>query len=224
MTAPVTVPKFNFSGSSIKTEAEMAKEEALTGGGDKYLRPGRHEVSITSVEYTGLAKDPNWGKFTLVLTGTGNKTTKAFLMVPFRDVMYVSQAGKPTAFMYKKFKSFMESLGVVITVDTLGDVLPTYFGNNGAGLVGLNVAVEIGYEGNYVRYAGKDATGNKQYNIVFGDGSVLLDKQLQVVAFPDFEAAGNYAEANQIRLQKFPEILAYSTSATPSAVKAASAW
>lgn len=212
MTA-VTIPKFNFSGSSIKTEAEMAKEEAASGGGDKYLKPGRHEVVITSVEYAGLAKDQNWGKFTLTLTGTGDKTIKSFLLVPFRDVMYVGASGKPTAFLYKKFKSFMAGLGIEITVDSLGEVLPTYFGNNAKALVGLTTAIEVGYDGNYVKYAGKTESGEKRYNIVFSDGNILLDKQLQIMEFPDFAAAGLYAEANQIKLQKFPEVLSYSPSA-----------
>lgn len=221
----VQVPKFNFTGSSIKTEAEMAVEESKSGGGGKYLAPGRHEVSITEVEYKGLAKDQNWGKFTVTLTGTGDKTTKSFLLVPFRDVMYVGPSGKPTALLYKKFKGFMEALGVTLTVDTLGDVLPTYFGNGGAGLIGKNLAIEIGYEGNYVRYAGKNDDGTKKYNIAFSGGTdLLMDKQLQVINFPDFEAANNYAETHQIKLQKFPEVLAYAPSTVPNVAATVSNW
>jgi hypothetical protein len=226
MTTPTPpIPKFNFTGASVRTEAEMAAEEAkIGGGGDKYLKPGRHEVTVTAAVYKGLAKDPNWGKFELTLTGTGEKTIRAFLTVPFRDVMYMSAAGKPTAFMYKKFKSFLEGLGVSVTVDTLGDVLPQYFGNNGAGLIGMTTAIEVGYDGNYVKYAGKSDTGEKKYNIVFGDGSILLDKQLQVVNFPDYASAGNYAEANQIKLQKFPDILSYSPSARGNVAAAVGNW
>lgn len=225
MTAPIQVPKFNFTGSTIKTEAEMAAESDKAGGsGGKYLKPGRHEVTITEVEYKGLAKDQNWGKFTLTLTGTGDKTIKSFLIVPFRDVMYVGASGKPTAFMYKKFKEFMAGLGVEVTVESLGDVLPQYFGNGGAGLVGLNVAIEVGYEGNYTRYAGKAENGEKKYNIVFADGALLMDRQLQVINFPDYASATNYAEANQIKLQAFPEILSYSQPSRGNVTAGAGNW
>ena len=207
MTTAVEIPKFNFSQSSIKTEDEFNKQEGEQTGG-KYLRSGRHEVSISKVEYAGVAKDPNWGKFTLTLTGTGDKTTRYFLMVPFRDVMYIGKSGKPTGIVYKKFKDFMGALGATITVDTLGDVLPTYFSNGGDALVGLKLAIELGYDGNYIKYSGKNEDGTKRYEIALKDGSVLLDKAtMQPVTFPDPASAEAYAVSTQIPIQKFPEVL-----------------
>lgn len=201
------IPKFNFSGSSIKTDEEFNKQEGELSGG-QYLRPGRHEVVITKVEYKGPSKDPNWGRFTLTLTGTGDKTTKYFLQVPFRDVMYVSSKGKPTGFMFKKFRDFMGALGIGITVDSLGEVLPTYFSKGGEALVGGKLAIELGYDGNYVKYAGKNGDGTKRYEIALKDGSILLDKDtLQPVTFADPSAAEAYAAEAQIIIQKYPEIL-----------------
>lgn len=221
----IEMPKFNFSQSTIKTEAEFNKQEGDQTGG-KYLRPGRHEVVITKVEYTGVAKDPNWGKFTLTLTGTGDKTTRYFLMVPFRDVMYVGKSGKPTGIVYKKFKDLMGALGATITVDSLGEVLPTYFSNGGSALVGLKLAIELGYDGNYIKYAGKNEDGTKRYEIALKDGSVLLSKDaLQPVTFPDPAAAEAFAVSSQIPIQKFPEILEVAQAAGgPTLAAAGSAW
>lgn len=224
------MPKFNFSQSSIKTDDEFNKQEGDQSG-SKYLRPGRHEVVITKVEYTGPGNDKNWGKFTLTLTGTGDKTTRMFLLVPFRDVMYVNPngKGKPTGLMFKKFKDAMSALGVTISVETLGTVLPTYFGNGGEALVGAKLAIELGYDGNYIKYAGKNEDGTKRYEIALKDGSVLLDKvSMQPVTFPDPNAAEAYAQSSQIIIQKFPSILEVAAPAGgPSlgeTTKTAAAW
>lgn len=223
MTTVIEMPKFNFANSSIKTDDEFNKQEGEQSGG-KYLRPGRHEVAITKVEYTGPAKDPNWGKFTLTLTGTGDKTTRYFLMVPFRDVMYVGKSGKPTGLMFKKFKDFMSALGVTISVDSLGTVLPTYFAQGGEPLVGGKLAIELGYDGNYIKYAGKNEDGSKRYEIALKDGSVLLNKDtLQPVTFPDPASAEAYATSSQIIIQKFPEILEVAPPAGGNTLTAATA-
>lgn len=221
----VEIPKFNFTGSSIKTDDEFNKQEGERSGG-QYLRPGRHEVVITKVEYKGPATDPNWGKFTLTLTGTGDKTTRYFIMVPFRDVMYVGKSGKPTGLMYKKFKDFMGALGVNLTVDSLGAVLPTYFSRDGEALLGGKLAIELGYDGNYIKYAGKNEDGTKRYEIALKDGSVLLNKDtMQPVTFPDPAAAEAFATSTQIIIQKFPDILEVAQPAGgPSLSATKAAW
>lgn len=214
------MPKFNFSNASVKTEEELQSSLESLGGQTKYFRPGQHDVSITKVEYKGNASDPTWGKFVLTLAGTGGKEITSMVMVPFQDIEYRTSNGKTTKYLYLKFVGFMKALGYDVKVENLGELLPEVFTNPERTLVGRNIGVDIGYNGNHIRYDGKDEIGNKKYAIEFKDGSTLCDSSGKVMIFNDWEAAARHAEANQTEISKYVEVLSYRTPANPNKVDA----
>lgn len=222
----VDTPKFNFNNSSIKSDEELkAKLDADGGGFDKFFKPGKHEVRITKIEYQSLADDPNWGKYLIHVEGTGQKTTRGQLFVPIKDTLYRTKAGKETTVFFKRFQDFMSAVGVTVTIKDLTQTLNTIFGNvDKSPLLGTNVALEMGYDGNYVKYDGKDDIGNKRYLIEMADGSLIVDTATGKAAiFSGFDAAMAHAEQNQIKVQKYPQILKWVTSTTPTS-KAAANW
>ena len=203
------IPKFSFSGSTIKSEEDLASLEGGAKREDKYFRPGTYQLNITKVEYQGSASDDRWGKFLLHLEGTGGKTIRSQIMVPFRDVAFLGKSGKNTGYPYSKFKNFMSALGIAVTVPTLETVLTEVFTNPDKTLVGRDISANIGYQGNYVGYMGKDEAGIKKYNITMKDGSVLSDASGKAMTFPEFEAALHHAEVKNIEGRRFVDVLDY---------------
>jgi hypothetical protein len=224
-----SIPKFKLTKAVIKTEDELQKKLAESGGfKSKYLDPGKHDVTIQAAVFQGPARDPNWGNFKLTLEGLGEKTTTAFLLVPMADVEYTNpDTGKKTTFLYGKFQKFMKALGVVVTIETLEDVLNENFTAAEDGvvkaLIGRTMTIQLGFDGNYIKYIGKDEIGTKVYNIVMADGSTLADTRGKALVFADFDAASAHAEANQIRVQKYASVLEYTASANAK-IKAVSNW
>lgn len=219
------IPKFSLSKAKIKTEEELQARIVEQGGGEqKYLRPGKHDVTISSVTYEGKAKDDNWGKFLLTFAGLANKTTTTMLLVPLSDVEYRTADGKVTTFLYTKFRNFMTALGINVTVDTLEDVLNGNFAKPEKTLVGRTVTIDLGYDGNHVKYIGKSEIGEKTYNITMRDGSTLSSGTGQTLTFSDYDSAMAHAETSQISIQKFPSVLSFTPSANLKSVKTASNW
>jgi hypothetical protein len=116
--------------------------------------------------------------------------------------------------MYIKFTQFLSAFGTSVTMDNLGETLTTVFANPERTLVGKTLNVEIGYDGNHVEYRGKDDAGIKKYVLVFKDGSVLSDASGREITFPDMDSALARAEANQIDIQRFVNVLSYAPSAS----------
>lgn len=204
------IPKFNLSGSTIKTDEELA---SLGGSGSRdtslYFRPGTYQVTITKVEYQGSASDDRWGKFLLHLEGANGKSIRSQVMVPFRDVAFAGKNGKNTGLPFAKFKNFMLGLGIKVSVPTLEATLTEVFTNPDKTLVGRDVSVNIGYQGNYIGYAGKDDAGIKKYNITMKDGSVLADASGKMMTWPEYGAAAEHAEINLITVSKYVDVLDY---------------
>lgn len=220
------VPKFDFSKSTFKTEEDL--DAALQGdkkADSPYLRAGRHEVVISSAEYKGPASDARWQKLEIVYEAANKKTIKKTMLVPTTSFEYRGSSGKDTLFVFQKFNNWIVSLGIPkITVKSAPVTLTEYFGKPEKSLKGMSLAITVGYDGNYVDYAGKDEIGNKKYQIRMKDGSTLLDKAtLKTITFPDFDAAKGHAEQHQIVLQNFPDVLETSPGAVPSKV-ANSSW
>lgn len=207
------IPRFSFNNATVKTEEELT---ALAPAGDKYFREGLHAVTITSAEYAGAAADPNWGKVKLTYTGTGGKTMLDTILIPERDVVYVTKAGKKTGFLFDKFRKFGASLGVKIQLATLGDTMATLFSNVGKTLVGKTLTVQIGYDGNHVAYLGKNSDDTKRYGIKMKDGSMIAKENGEVLEFPDVDSARAHGEALQIELEQYMNVLGYIESKTVS--------
>tara|TARA_R110000868_G_scaffold375983_3_gene640691 strand:- start:724 stop:1377 length:654 start_codon:yes stop_codon:yes gene_type:complete len=201
------IPKFNFSDSTIKTDAELNDLSPVFE--DKYFRPGTAQVRIASVVYQGAAGDDSWGKFLLTLVGAGNKSITAQVLVPFRSPLYMAKSGKNTGYPFQKFKNFMLGLGIKVSVPTLETVLTEVFTNPDKSLVGRDMSVNIGYEGNYIGYMGKDDAGIKRYNITMKDGSVLADASGKALIWPEYAGAAHHAELGNIEVSRFVNVLDY---------------
>lgn len=219
-----SIPKFKLSKATIKTEAELQEKLAQQETKFKYLNPGKHDVTIKAVTYEGAARDPNWGKFKMVLEGMGGKTTTSYLTVPISDIEYRNpDSGKVSTFLYTKFRQFMQALGVAVTVETLEDVLNANFSNPDKTLVGRAITIDLGFDGNYVKYVGKDEAGLSVLHIVMKDGSTLADAKGKSLVFSDRDSAMAHAEANGIRIQEYSSVLEYSPL-TGTKVKSVSNW
>jgi len=217
-----SLPKFDFSKSSIKSTAELDTMAAEAGTSEaKFFRPGSYEVEVTKVDYQGAATDPNWGKFLMTLEGVGGRTINAQLIVPIKDSVYVTKAGKRTPIMFTKFKEAMEALGLPVTIETLQDVLTKNFSNPDKTLVGRRLTIEVQYKGNHLRYEGKEANGDKRYLIALASGATVNDADGNPLIFRDWQSAEGYAEQNSIEIRKFVDVVGYSKSATATKLKAA---
>jgi len=217
------LPKFNFSGVSVKTDAELNAKLAESDTRSKYFRPGKHVVTIGEVVYQGLAGDDRWGKFLLTLNGVGGKTTTSQLIVPLKDVMYRTKAGKETAFMFKKMQNFMSALGVDLQISNLEDTLKANFSDLTT-LVGTELEIDIGYNGNHIGYDGKTAAGESKFVIRMKDGSTIADQAGESEVFTTRDAALAHAESLQISIEEYSSVLNYSVSPTGAKLKVAGNW
>lgn len=204
------MPRFDFSGATIKTDEELVAAEAGDKKkGDKYFRPGQYDVVIEDVVFQGMAaKDPNWGKLAITYKA-GEKTIMDFVLIPFKDVTY---GENKTLFPFKKVQNLASALGTPVTIATLGDSMKTLFGRPEK-LKGRPVKIEVGYQKGYVKYNGKNAEGATTYILCDKEHNPVRDNSLNVVTFPDFDAALGYATENKIPVDRYVNVLSYTASA-----------
>lgn len=209
------LPRFDFSGSSIKTEAELDLASGTKKKDtSKVLKPGLYDLTIAAVEYAGQAKDPNWGKLKLTLKGVGEKQILDWIQIPVKDTMYTGKNGKPTTWPFQVFRTFAEAVGVKVSVSNLKTTMTTLLGKEGEALVGKTVGAVIGYDRAYVNYAGKDAAGLIQFKITFPATRNQLETDLvgpdgKIMLFPDRNSANEHGVAAGITLSSFPSVLSY---------------
>jgi hypothetical protein len=214
------MPKFEFAGSSIKNDEDFV----AAGGGEKkprFLNPGRYDVKVAAMEYTGLARDPNWGSMMAVYETADGRTIRDYFMIPFTDHLY---GEKRTAFPFKRLQTIATAFGHTLTVANTADVMKTLFGKPEK-LVGTPVVIDVGYEGGFIHYAGKNKDGGKKYQIYTPDHNPVRDAATMTpVEFPDVGAAEAYAAANNLPVEKFPRILSISKSASLKAGATTKPW
>lgn len=211
---PIAMPKFDFSSCSIKTDAELEEQLKKAGSQDRHFRPGKHDVVIDKVEFKGLAeKDPNWGKLEVTLRGTGEKTTRDTVMIPFKDVTY---GAKKVLYPFKKLSQFCSSLGVELKVENLKSVMQSTFAKPEK-LVGKPLSVVVAYTKAHAEWAGKDGEGNSQYKLVLGDGNTYCGADGKPLLFPDYAAVAAFAKEQKIDYNGFCNVTEY----CPSTAKAA---
>lgn len=220
----MTMPKFNFSKATFTSEADLNAATARPGSQastSKVMLPGKHEVTIMSVENAGpTAKDPSWIKMKIQLQGTGGKEIRTMLLVPTQDIVY---GEKKTLFPYNKLKNFLTSLGHAVSVESLAGVLEKTFGNP-ASLTGQNVAIEVGYEKTHLRSVRNDI-GERSVRIVDGKTKQdMVGSDGKVLSFSDYDSAEAYLDANNIAYDAFPSVLKFGTPAGNSAKKADANW
>ncbi len=207
-----TLPRFNFSKSTIKTTAELNKVvEETSGKQDRFFRPGKYEVKVIAAVHQGPAADKTWQKFLLTLKGAGPATITHQVMVPFESIEYNTSTGKNKLFAYSKLVKLMAGIGVALTPENLEATLMEYFSNVEKSLVGRQLSIDVGFRGNFIKYVGKNADGKTQYQICLSDQTLLPE------VYADYGAAEAAAEVKKIEVSKFAEV----TDITPSATGAA---
>lgn len=207
-----TMPKFNFSGCSIKDDAQLADELAKAGTDQsKIFKPGKHDVVIKEAVFDGmLPKDPTWGKMKVTFQGTNDKTINAWVCFPTSDIYY---GEKKTLFMFNKFKSFCASLGEDVKASNIESVLKKTIGKPEK-LAGKPLAIKVGYEKARASYAGKSADGSVLLNLELADGSKYQENG-QVKVFTDadskaaYKAVETFANEKKIAFDAFAQVLDY---------------
>lgn len=198
------MPRFDFSDCGL-TEEEVSEAEKKES--NNFFRPGKHDVKILDIEFTGLAKDPNWGKFKVTFEGTNGRQIMDFPLVPFKTPVYKSEK-KDTMFPWKKFKGFCGGLGIDVTRANVEGVLKTHFADVKK-LKSRPLKIEVGFQRGFVAGAGDD----KNFKIVLGDGNDLCNpKTKETILFADRAAAHNYAEENKLSVDKYSSVLSYEKS------------
>lgn len=209
--APVPMPRFDFSQCEIKDDEQLEAKIAEQALGGKYFEPGKYDVVVDDVEFTGLSeKDPTWGNLQVTLKGTNDRTIKSFIMIPFKEVTY---GEKKTMFVFRQFRTFCSALGVTVTRANLEETMKTVFAKPER-LKGTALSIEVGYQKGYVKYAGKSEDGGAKYTIHTQDGNPVCGPDQRPLIFPDRAAANNYAIENGIAIDKFPRVLSYTASAS----------
>lgn len=198
------LPKFNIKNIDLSDEqlnekmAESARKES------KFFKPGRHATKISKVEYLGQGADETWAKFRLTYSGTGEKQITDIIMAPTTGKLTVTDKnGEESPLPMARLKNFLEALGETVSVATLGNIVPVYFGSETA-LLGMNIDINAGYAGTHLTKVGEN-----QIALVYRSG----DRVDNHPVFSSFEEGRKYCEANRIRTKDFTDVLSYSPSA-----------
>lgn len=218
------MPKFDFSKSALKSDDDLT---AVSGEGagkkEKFLKPGRYDVKIAALEFQGVAKnDANWGNMLAVYETADGRSIRDYFMIPFSDHLY---GEKKTAFPFQKLVKIAAAYGQALTVANTADVMKALFAKPEK-LVGMPVTIEVGFEGGFIHYAGKNRDGGKRFQIYGADHNPVRDAATMTpIEFPDFSAAEQYATANNLNFDKWPRVLQIARSAAAVAKPAvASNW
>ena len=212
-------PVFNFDGNLTSEDEinQMMEEAEQRSGGGSIFRPGKHSLVVSSVELKGVAKaDPAWMKVLIRFNGmekeSGKKITSWVLVPTTGRLTYSKNDGENSIYPFKNLTETMAALGVTLTRDNVGSLVPELFApaNLGA-LVGKTCVSEIGYKGTYAQGVKSD-DGTKQCQLVKGD-KVLKDDTGTVILFKGDDAF-DQAEKHAIKIGEnfanFPEIISLS--------------
>lgn len=210
------MPSFDTLQSAYEDDAALDKE--LSKSGSRYFDPGKYEVEIANVEYTGPAKDPKWGKLQVTFKGPGEKEIRDTLLIPHVNEKYGDSG---TLRPFKKLRDFGQSLGVNVTPSELKTAMKTLF-SRPQKLVGSVISIDVGYQGAHLQYV----RDSRQYQIVLGDGNVARDtKTMEALTFPDRQSAGVHAsEQLKIELEKGVRVLNYGKSSSGANLAAEQGW
>lgn len=198
-----TIPKFKFV-SSI-SEKELVAEETKLKGDSKQFSPGRYDLKIIDA-MLHISKnspdgrsstDPNWFMVILKIGGINDKVVSHLLMVPTITDIYNKPGIKDPRILFKFFRDFVRSLGIDSSIENMGNVLNEYFVDVSA-LIGKELSVDIGYEGNHAKYD----TETKTFSIV----NASEDKTLFSESFPDRDSATAFAAGANLTLLPFTKV------------------
>jgi hypothetical protein len=226
------VKKLDFSKfqSNFKSDEEL--NAALAKGGEsggRFFQPGLYELEIVEAKFKTddagnvvFAKDPSWVTVEYTLKGVDSeKTIRNSLLVPLRNEMYTAQGGKPTTFVYQKFKEFCNALGMDVSRAALSSVLTKFF-TDPSTQVGGRVKATIGYQNAHsVMIRKKTDEGGLLLGLVDAKGTAIInDKGEQVTGVND-EQLKLFCKTHspEIRFNGFTNIIKVEPSEHPGKMK-----
>ncbi len=209
------MPKFDFSGASIGSDAELDEALKSEANTDRRFEPGKYEVEIENVTYHAKGKnDDTWTTLAVELRGTGDRKIRTFVLVPSRDLRY---GPKKTLFPFKNLQSFCSALGAELKRENAEQVLKQLFSKFDT-LKGARVSIELGFKKGFVKYIGKNSEGANQYHLHTQDGNVVCASNDQPIVFADFAAAAEHAKQNSIEIEDL-SVTRWAPSASGSGIK-----
>lgn len=196
----MSVRKFSgFDSTGSDTVGAPEVSAARVKKEPRFFSEGLHTVKIASVEDKGdVSTDSSWSRLWVKLEGTGEKTTYTGVMLPTESLLF---KGEANSYVAQTFLSFVKALGYSTDPRTLPDTLNKLFGKEDA-LVGKELQVQIGYKGNHL------VLKDKKLHLVQKYGRPIL-KDGEPAVFSEREEAKEWAVANKIELQSFPEVVAF---------------
>jgi hypothetical protein len=211
---------FDFSGQGI-TQAELDKIEAETNTQFKRFSPGETELEIVHAEHQGpAAKDPSWHKFKLTYSTPGTKATvnaegkvdcgkepsvSKWVLVPTTKILYNEENSKRPTAVFAMLRDFMLALGVSVTPENLGQVIPAHFSDVKA-LIGRKQTAVLGYDGVHIQEQGGS------FVLVDKKGNAVNEKTFGSRALAETEAI-----ISGLELKKYLEILVLKPAAIEEA-------
>jgi len=199
--------EFNFKKSTLgltEEEFQKKKEEKPQG---KFFEPGTYTLRIKDADFAYdkdgncMSKaDPTWAKVLILFADAGGREMKHWLLIPTSKLYYNEKNSKRPEFVYMKFREFMAGIGVETdaSFESVKSVVPKYF-KDPKNLIGKEVEAEIGYQGPYIHYAGKE-----QFKICKRNGEEITDE-----VFGSKEEAMAKAIEIGLKIEGFTRILTF---------------
>lgn len=215
------LPRFDFSGCSIKSDEELSELEAKQGSFDKYIdKPGKYDVVIQDVVIQGPGKkDPSWTVLKFTYADAAGRTLNDFVSVPSCEITY---GEKKTLAVFKRTQKFCGAMGHDLKATNVGDVLKAVFGRLGK-LKDRSLSIDVGYTKGRIAYQGKKEDGSTYYHLIDRDGNPVRNAALEAVEFGDAAAAKAYAKVNNIEVG-YAEVLAYAPGVAAAPKAAPAGW
>lgn len=192
------------------TPEEFKTKQASTGG--KWIRdPGVYSVSIIEVEEKGTNQfDSQWLDFVFRFENADGAGSGTFVSVPTTAERSFLFGSKKSLREYNQLEKFLKGFGITLEYSSAISTIADLFEDATATFVGKTFSARMGYYGNHIKYNGK-VEDTSTYVIANKDGT-----QIDPTVFKGFDAAKEYAKANNIKLQDFIKVLEVIPSETSS--------
>ena len=225
------VKKLDFSKfqSKFGSDEELNAALAKSGNGGKFFPPGLYELEITSAKFKTneagdvvFAKDPSWVNVEYTFKGVDSeRTIKNTLLVPLRNEMYMAESGKPTTFIYQKFKEFCNALGMDCSRAALPTILKKHF-TDPSSQVGGRLKATIGYQAAHsVVVRKKTDEGGLLLKLVDAKGQDIVNEKGEPVTAVNDEQLKMFCKMHtpEIRFNGFTNIIKVEPSDNPVVLK-----
>lgn len=186
-------------GSKPELSPEQLEERMNQSGGKYINEPGTYSVKIISAAFDEkrMPSDQDWVQLILELEDGSGATIKHYQSVPTTAKNSFLFGAKKSVFPLKSLQALLRGLGEVFDYENGMQQIARVFGKPET-LIGKPLSIRVGYEGAHIKYSGKNANDEAQYEIVDKDHKTrLID-----AVFSTRDAAKNAAQENGIDSRK----------------------